>query len=671
MTEHKTLRSLTRNATNAIQPRRVLKTTTTFMWLLIAVIALAGCDRDRSDFNHAAREDSRQAFEQYTQQHPNGAYVSQAQMKIEEKIDDEAWSGAKAKGTLESLAAYVRAHGNGRHLKEAEIEKQTLLESADFAAARASNTPESFDAFIGRWPQGHYLAQAETQRDMLAQQRVWDKARAANTVEAYQAFLDAYPKSPRQPEAVSALARLREDRDFAAATKLDTSDAWDKFIAAYGASARLEAARGALDAALAREAKTVTNATELAGLYRRCQNPVLGSQILASWDAAVYKEASASGNSAALQQYLLLFPSGQNVTAARDRIDELAWEKAQKANSAEGYKSYLALDYPKKHEAAANQFLGDAAYHDAVAKNTIESLEGIANSYNISLTQEERQELGVRLRKAYYDKALKSGLRADWHTFLNKYNVYFWNQSAVDATVSQMITNAKIEDERLLAQEIKQNATPELCEEYLNTYSKGENTPLVLTIYEPLLASAVEKSKDASKCARYTKLFPDGAHIEQVKLIYEQMAYAAASAADWYSGFQAYLDQFPDGANAQKVRDRLAFLKTNTAVFVCECPGVVTNAYGRWSWTTVFKETGGKIGYKVSGSGCIIDSNGDRWGTSGGSIYRGTLTVKPGGSASDDYWCGDNSTFSSASFLWTGEDAGGHPVNVNLNVRFK
>jgi hypothetical protein len=89
------------------------------------------------------------------------------------------------------------------------------------------------------------------------------------------------------------------------------------------------------------------------------------------------------------------------------------------------------------------------------------------------------------------------------------------------------------------------------------------------------------------------------------------------------------------------------------------------------AWTTNFKETGGKIGYKISGTGYIVDKNGDPWGTNGYSIARGPYTIKPGGSAKDDYWCySANMQFLGgyAQFEWSGEDAGGHHISFMTKV---
>lgn len=123
-------------------------------------------------------------------------------------------------------------------------------------------------------------------------------------------------------------------------------------------------------------------------------------------------------------------------------------------------------------------------------------------------------------------------------------------------------------------------------------------------------------------------------------------------------------------------------MKANKAVVEIEYPKVLeqrNSPYSNvsspfWGWDTIFKEKSGKMGFKVSGSGYIKEPRGGRWGTWGGNIGRGLVTVPPGRTAKEDYWCSSPShkrCNGYAIFTWTGEDAGGHSISLEEKVKFQ
>ena len=72
--------------------------------------------------------------------------------------------------------------------------------------------------------------------------------------------------------------------------------------------------------------------------------------------------------------------------------------------------------------------------------------------------------------------------------------------------------------------------------------------------------------------------------------------------------------------------EHIIWLEENPAVPMAEFPEEVSrDSEGLWSWTTVFKETGGKVGYTVSGSGWIEDAEGGRYGPWGTTLDRGSV----------------------------------------------
>lgn len=113
------------------------------------------------------------------------------------------------------------------------------------------------------------------------------------------------------------------------------------------------------------------------------------------------------------------------------------------------------------------------------------------------------------------------------------------------------------------------------------------------------------------------------------------------------------------------------WMKENPAIPVVEFSEELSRDYEDvWVLAAVFKEIGGKVGYELSGSGWIIDADGDRYGKWGlSSVGRGSVTVPAGGEAESIYrLTGDIFVDGYAVFTWEGEDEGGHPITIEERV---
>ncbi|MFC2159439.1 tetratricopeptide repeat protein [Actinomycetota bacterium] len=93
------------------------------------------------------------------------------------------------------------------------------------------------------------------------------------------------------------------------------------------------------------------------------------------------------------------------------------------------------------------------------------------------------------------------------------------------------------------------------------------------------------------------------------------------------------------------------------------------NEEDKWIVITIFKETGGKIGYTLKGEGWIVDVEGNEYGTYGAVINRGEVAVSPGGEDDNDYWFeGDIFVDGFAIFTWIGEDENGHSIEIEEKI---
>lgn len=113
------------------------------------------------------------------------------------------------------------------------------------------------------------------------------------------------------------------------------------------------------------------------------------------------------------------------------------------------------------------------------------------------------------------------------------------------------------------------------------------------------------------------------------------------------------------------------WMKENPAVPVVEFSDELSRDYKDvWVLTILFKEIGGKVGYEISGSGGIIDADGNyyiKWGLT--SVRRGPVTVPAGGETESIYkLTGEIFVDGYAVFTWEGEDEGGHPITIEERV---
>jgi hypothetical protein len=267
----------------------------------------------------------------------------------------------------------------------------------------------------------------------------------------------------------------------------------------------------------------------------------------------------------------------------------------------------------------------------------------------------------VKMEPCLFDEALQTNKLDTYFDYLEKYP-----DAYRDAEIAKRLDS-------LIFKTLDEKEDFSSFERYLRLSPK--NKDVLLARMEPLMFDWARRVNTVESYYKYLGRYPDGAHLREVQTSMDPVLFKKAEEEDWYSTYEEYIKECPNGQSAQKARERIDWLKRQKAVPEISFPQVLTQPGGRWSYDTVFREKGGTIGFKVTGSGCIYDAKGSSWGTYGGSIGRGSVTVKAGGTATEDYWCGNSGshTFCNgyASFTWTGEDAGGHPIRLEEKVTFQ
>ncbi|MEW6441603.1 MAG: hypothetical protein AB1640_11775 [bacterium] len=236
-----------------------------------------------------------------------------------------------------------------------------------------------------------------------------------------------------------------------------------------------------------------------------------------------------------------------------------------------------------------------------------------------------------------------------------------------------------------------------------NRYLSGlssKNKDVLLARMEPLMFEWAKQVDTVESYDKYLSHYPNGAHLREVQTNMDPVFFKKAQKEDWYSTYEEYIKKCPNGQGVQKATDRLEYLKANKAIVEIQFPKVVEQGnrldsnVPNWGWTTVFKEKGGKVAYKVSASGHIEDPRGRDWGSQTYAnnslgpvrpLTRREVKVRAGGADRDPAWCSveqmettlRNSKGSHvlcngyAIFYWEGEDAGGHPIKLEEKVKLQ
>jgi tetratricopeptide (TPR) repeat protein len=209
--------------------------------------------------------------------------------------------------------------------------------------------------------------------------------------------------------------------------------------------------------------------------------------------------------------------------------------------------------------------------------------------------------------------------------------------------------------------------------------------PVVILDWAETLEKIEDYQKFGDKCESFLEGHPDIFDDQQIRVtmgqVYTDWAGLLKQDESYAEAIEKYmivLSRYSDTPSGEVARaaleetqaEQAAWLSENPAVPVLEFPQEISrDDEDRWSWTTFFKETGGKVGYTLSGTGWIENASGHRYGPWGDFVDRGSVTVVAGGEAEDDYWVrGDTFEDGYAVFTWEGEDEGGNPITIEERV---
>ncbi len=286
--------------------------------------------------------------------------------------------------------------------------------------------------------------------------------------------------------------------------------------------------------------------------------------------------------------------------------------------------------------------------------------EAIARKALVDLKLELAQDLH---KKANYEEAIEvyksfAGMESiEDHGFKVEEPLDELETSVLEVTSS-------IEEARLKAEAI----IPDIYLEWASTLENNEEYEEAINKLKLILGEYLPVDKDLKIEDRIAETYREWANQLREDEKYQ-------NAIDKY---QIILDEYSGAAIAQEVESALAETQNEYSIWKEETKAIPVIEFNselsrddenKWIVVTKFKETGGKIGYTLSGEGWIVDTKGNEYGPYGGIINRGEVIVPPGGEDVSDYWCeGDTFVDGYAVFTWTGEDENGHAIEIEEKI---
>ena len=114
----------------------------------VAVLGIAGCSRQQSDWEKTRAANSVESYEQFLKQYPSGEFTAQAQARVKELNEEREWQKARDADTAEAYQAFIKQFPEGKWAEEARIRVENLTLAAPSGAA-AGATPGNAAAAPG------------------------------------------------------------------------------------------------------------------------------------------------------------------------------------------------------------------------------------------------------------------------------------------------------------------------------------------------------------------------------------------------------------------------------------------------------------------------------------------------------------------------------------------
>ena len=187
-----------------------------------------------------------------------------------------------------------------------------------------------------------------------------------------------------------------------------------------------------------------------------------------------------------------------------------------------------------------------------------------------------------------------------------------------------------------------------------------------------------QASRTMGSFREFLQKHPDSQYANEAKAkisSYTKYAWEKAYREDRIDAYENFIKNYPDSDYADKAKERATWQRINRAIVKIDYPKTVTAGGSPYSnisgpiykWDTVFKETGGKAGFKLKAINFYIrDPSYGRWSNG----WSESVEVKPNGRATVDYWCDKSDKWAGGYYhtTWVGEDDWGNRISIEQEV---
>jgi hypothetical protein len=145
-----------------IAPRLVLP------GFLFCAVLLVACGSAKYEWSQASHLNTIAAYQAFLAKYPNDVHAADANNRIVELKDAQAWNAAQTAASADGYQQYLTAEPNGAHAQAARDEIATQERAAAWRSVQTNATAQSLQDFLQKYSTGREADAARGKLQMLA-----------------------------------------------------------------------------------------------------------------------------------------------------------------------------------------------------------------------------------------------------------------------------------------------------------------------------------------------------------------------------------------------------------------------------------------------------------------------------------------------------------------------
>jgi outer membrane protein assembly factor BamD (BamD/ComL family) len=184
-----------------------------FLSIGVIILLLSSCAVNK-EYEGAIKTNTISVYENYQKKFPKSKYRFDVDKRLQALYDEQAWKQAFSTNTIYGFKNYLINYPDGNYVRESrieieEIEKKNEIDDA-WNKSKLDNTIEGYQAFIDLYPTCQYTYEVKSNIRFLQEENAWKVATIENSVNAYAQYLKVYPSGKHSSTANSNIEKLEE-----------------------------------------------------------------------------------------------------------------------------------------------------------------------------------------------------------------------------------------------------------------------------------------------------------------------------------------------------------------------------------------------------------------------------------------------------------------------------